>query len=106
MLVSALNVVFRDTQYVVASALTVLFWASPVLYEANKFFGDEPSTLRVAYLCNPMAGIIDSYRSVLYRGEAPDALALGLATFMTVIVGIAGFWVFWKYEREFAEYVR
>lgn len=112
MLVSALNVVYRDTRYIVESVLTVLFWISPVIYDARFSFeksvaadGTQWTLWERAYFLNPVAGILDSYRAVLFHGSAPDAYVFLTATALTLVVGAIGLRTFWIYEREFAELV-
>lgn len=111
MLVAALNVVFRDTRYVVDSLLTVLFWVSPVVYDARLgpegFLADGAwSPFERVYFLNPVAGILDSYRAVLYHGTPPDPFVLLTATIVTLLIGAIGLRTFWVFERQFAELVR
>jgi ABC-type polysaccharide/polyol phosphate export permease len=113
LLVSALNVVFRDTRYIVDSALTVLFWVSPVIYDARSRFeesvgadGTQWTLWERAYFLNPVAGILDSYRAVLFHGAAPDPFVFLTTIVLTLALGALGLWTFWRYEREFAELVR
>lgn len=109
MLAAALNVVFRDTRYIVDSLLTVLFWISPVVYDARAAFeasGGRWTAWERAYFLNPVAGILDSYRAVLFHGTAPDAFVFGVTTALVLVLGIVGLRVFWVYERDFAELIR
>lgn len=109
LMVSALNVAYRDTQYIVESAITVLFWISPVVYDASATFaasGDGISWVERSYFLNPVAGVLDSYRRILFHGTHPDWFALGAALLLTLAVGVVSLRVFWRYEREFAELVR
>lgn len=106
LLVSSLNVVYRDVQYIVDSVLTIAFWASPVLYSAQEalLHGDGHSPwLAVLYYSNPLAGILEAYRAVLFYGTSPDLLTLGAATVVTLLLGVVGVWQFWIHEREFAD---
>ena len=73
LLVSGLNVLYRDVQYLVDSLMTVLFWFSPIVYETSRLADTDP-WLRVAYYLNPLAGLFDAYRDVLYFGRSPDCL--------------------------------
>ena len=59
-LVAALNVRFRDVQYIVGSLLTVLFWASPILYEPWETLAQWPAAIRFAYTLNPTAGSVQA----------------------------------------------
>ncbi|MGE0785830.1 MAG: ABC transporter permease [Sandaracinaceae bacterium] len=67
---SVLNVVFRDTGYIVDSVLIALFWATPIVYPLSRV----PGTLHNVMLCNPMAAIIESLRVIVMEGAAPDAI--------------------------------
>ena len=109
MLVAALNVVFRDTRYLVESLLTVMFWLSPVIYDARSYLQIESGDLtwlQRAYFLNPMAGILDSYRAVLFYGTAPDPFVLGSALVLTMLLGAVGMLTFWRHERQFADLIQ
>lgn len=104
LLVAALNVTYRDVQYMIDSLMTVLFWLSPVMYEPREMAA-MPPWLSTVYWANPLAGIIDAYRAVLVRGTAPDATTLGAATAIALVVGAIGVRKFWVHERDFADLV-
>ena len=57
------------------------------------------------YFTNPIAGILEAYRNVLFYGKAPDLTTLGMAAVMTLLIGVISFRVFWKIERDFADLV-
>lgn len=105
LLVSALNVVYRDMQYIVESSLTVLFWMSPILYDAGPALASKPAWVHVAYYCNPLAGLLDSYRAVLYWGRSPALLPLGMSVVTTLALGVWGVRSFWVHEKEFADLI-
>lgn len=109
MLVAALNVVFRDTRYLVESLLTVLFWLSPVIYDARNYLqistGDL-TWLQRAYFLNPVAGTLDSYRAVLFYGTVPDPFVFGSAVVLTALIGAIGMLTFWRHERQFADLIQ
>lgn len=108
LLVSALNVVYRDVQYLVDAVLLVLFWASPIIYVARETLldvGTQSPWLAVAYYANPLAGLLEAYRAVLFFGQAPDLVTFGAATVITLAVGVFGVWQFWIHERSFADLV-
>lgn len=78
-----LQLVVRDTMHVVVAALTVLFFASPVLYRVESL----PPIIQGAARWNPIAGLIDVYRScVLGTPLAPASL-------ISCVVGVAGAWI-------------
>jgi ABC-2 type transport system permease protein len=106
LLVASLNVVYRDVQYVVDSLMVVLFWASPVIYKA---FDAQALTDRtwlfVLYYLNPLAGIFEAYRNVLFYGAAPHPDTFLLAVAVTAILGVWGMRSFWIHEKEFADLI-
>ena len=103
LLASAMHVVYRDTQYVIDSVLTVMFWLAPVIYTVGDKIKTETGLF--LYFMNPLAGILDSYRAVLYYGTAPNAYALGMAAALTLVFGVLGVWTFWRHERDFADLI-
>jgi lipopolysaccharide transport system permease protein len=107
LLVSGLNVIYRDVQYIVESVLTVAFWLCPLLYDAGPklLAHGERGWLYWLYFANPLSGIIDSYRRVLYHGQAPDVVVLAVATAITLAVGALGVRSFWKHEHAFADWI-
>ena len=105
LLVASLHVVYRDVQYIVDSVLTVLFWLSPVLYDASAILVNKPAWMFHVYYLNPVSGLLDSYRRVLYHGSPPDLYALGMAGLATLVIGVVGVRVFWVHEHEFADLI-
>lgn len=82
---SALNVQYRDVQYVVPFALQVWFFISPVAYSARLV---PAGTWRTIYALNPIVGILDGFRWTLLRGPAPGwPLAGSVVIALVVLVG-------------------
>jgi ABC-2 type transport system permease protein len=67
-LVSALNVRWRDTSHFVEIAMLVWFWANPILYPAGqvKTLLDKHSAFW-AYFLNPMATVVSSFQRAIYE---------------------------------------
>jgi ABC-type polysaccharide/polyol phosphate export permease len=105
LLVAGLNVIYRDVQYIVESVLTVAFWLCPLLYDAGKELQGKSAWLYWLYFTNPLSGILDAYRCVLYHGETPHLGAFGLATVVTLLIGVLGVRSFWKHEHAFADWI-
>jgi ABC-type polysaccharide/polyol phosphate export permease len=103
-LVSALHVKFRDVRYLVESLFVVLFWASPVIYDTARVEACG-GWVPWLYHLNPLAGIIQAYRAVLFYGTSPDPLYFGMATLITLVLGAVGVRVFWIHERSFADLI-
>ncbi len=98
-ILSAVNVYVRDTEYIVNFFVTMLFYATPVLYSLSMFNGKFSNIL----ILNPMAHIIEAYRSILYYQAWPDFNSLLLVALFSFVVMIIGYIIFRKLEKGFAE---
>jgi len=88
--VATIHVWFRDTQHVLRVALQLLFYMTPIFYEASSV----PAVLQPFYRLNPMAPMVDAYRAALIRGEWPSAarlLSLTVVAVATLVVGVTWF---------------
>jgi ABC-2 type transport system permease protein len=69
LLVSALNVRYRDTQHLLNLALLAWFWMTPIVYPGafvyNKLAVHHPWLFRL-FLINPMADIVFGFQRALY----------------------------------------
>lgn len=98
---SALNVLFRDVQYVIPLLLQVMMYLSPVVYPASMI----PPAWQPLYWLNPMAGVIAAFRWALL-GTAPPPLGLfTLSVGMTLVLLASGLVFFRRTERMFADLV-
>lgn len=87
-----LYLVVRDTLHIVTAALTVGFFASPVLYELDFL----PEVLRPWAELNPMAGILGAIRWLVLAGPVPPA---GAWISFAVVVGLAWLLAMALHER-------
>ena len=86
---SALHTRYRDIGVAMPLLLQVWFFASPVLYP----LGAVPPAWRSVYTLNPMAGIVDGFRSAVLEARTPDLAALGSSlAVVTVGLPIAYLW--------------
>jgi lipopolysaccharide transport system permease protein len=101
LLSSAVAVYKRDI--IIGIPIVMQFWlfASPVMYP----FSAVPEKWKVFYLMNPMAGFVESYRSVLVYSKIPDMSLVMSALIGTILVMVAGMFVFNKLEKRFADVV-
>jgi lipopolysaccharide transport system permease protein len=79
--VAALNVPFRDLQYIVPIVLQLGYFATPIFYDVAAL---PERALRVLSL-NPMLHVIEAYRDVLMRGEWPDWIALTVVLLVSLV---------------------
>jgi lipopolysaccharide transport system permease protein len=89
-LAATLAVFVRDTVQALGVVLTVLFYATPIVYPVSLV----PARLRPILAANPMAHLIEWYRWILLDGTHPQAagiLALSAVAIVTALVGAAVF---------------
>ena len=98
---SALNVFWRDVHFVVPLALQLWLYASPIAYPIRLV----PPQWSFAYRLNPMAGIVEGYRSVVLRASPPDWGLLGMAAAVSAAVLLSGYAYFKRAEPEFADVI-
>lgn len=96
----ALNVFYRDVRHIIALVMQVWFYATPIIYPVSTV----PQKLVPFYFLNPMAGIIEAYRSVLFEQVFPGFHFL-YSALVSFIVFIFGFWFFKRVEFQFADVV-
>lgn len=95
----AINVYVRDVEYIVNFLVTMLFYGTPILYSMTMF----PDKIRWLLSLNPMAHIIEAYRSILYYQTWPDFNTLFIVAIFSFIIMVLGYIVFRKLEKGFAE---
>jgi lipopolysaccharide transport system permease protein len=76
LLVSALQVRYRDVGLAMPLILQVWMFATPVLYPLAAARHALSPPLYVLYLLNPMVGIVDTFRGALVLHQMPDLQAL------------------------------
>lgn len=96
---AAVNVWFRDTQYFLKVGLQLLFFMTPIFYEARTI----PERYRSLYALNPMVGLVEGYRDVIVRGVLPPLQSwLTLAGFSTALL-LLGLYAFKRSSLHFAD---
>jgi lipopolysaccharide transport system permease protein len=86
---SALSVRYRDARYVLPFLLQIWLFITPVAYPASMV----PGRWRLIYALNPMATVVEGFRSSLLGTPAPGAMAIiaVAAVAATLSAGIAYF---------------
>lgn len=99
--VAALNLFYRDIQYLLNLILLLWMYITPVMYPIEMI----PEKYRFIMSLNPMAVIVNAYRQVLLSGSGPNLYSLTIAGLISILVFMSGFIIFKKLEGEFADYV-
>lgn len=95
----ALNVFYRDVQFIWQVLLQIGFYATPILYTIDVF----PKNLQRFILLNPIARILNSARdTIIYSSPAKteDLLFMVLSSIVFLLVGYI---IFIRFEPRFAE---
>lgn len=109
-LFSTLNVFYRDTLMILDVGLLAWFFLTPVFYSmeiipsSKIVLGYEIAVHRLVRWLNPMASLIDAYRTILYGSTngappGPPALDFLLRTSVTAAIVL---WIGWLVFRRFS----
>ena len=99
LILSSLNVIYRDVSHFVEVAFMAWIYLTPVIYQMDLI----PAKIRPLMYLNPMTLVLNSIRACLYENRFPSVkvvLALAVVAFVFLWVG---FKVFNKLQRRFAE---
>lgn len=96
---SALYVLRRDLAALLPLGLQVWMFLSPVVYPVTVI----PEQYRTLYMLNPMAMILEAYRSAMFLGTLPAPGLVIPAVTVACLVLVTGYVYFKKVELRFAD---
>ena len=105
LLVSALNVFFRDLQHLITIIMMVWFFGTPIIYPLSMV----PERYQFIIKINPMTIYAAYYRNIFYYVKYPEGAGFPSAPETLIAVGITlliffiGYFTFKKLEPRFAE---
>ena len=111
---AAINVYYRDVGAALPVLLSLLMYASPVIYPLDlvkdkllvqQAAGDQSNVLYTLYTLNPMAGIIDSFQNVVLRSQPPDFQAMLPGMILVAIALPISYLFFKRAESYFADVI-
>lgn len=106
LMLSVLNVYFRDTQHLVAILTQFWFYATPIVYPiqlVEEAARDEAFPIVGLYELNPMVRFVEIYRNLLYDLRLPAALDVAYVGAVSAVTLVAGYLVFRRLEPNLAE---
>jgi ABC-type polysaccharide/polyol phosphate export permease len=102
LILSALMVHFRDLRDILSNVLTLWFFSTPIIYSMKEAPGLGKQVLDL----NPMTHLIVSYQEILFF---PGAIGhwkwLLLMGALSILLFLAGYWIFDRLRDSFAESV-
>jgi lipopolysaccharide transport system permease protein len=101
LVLSALNVSYRDIRYAVPFVLQLWLWATPVAYPG----GVIPHKYKILYTANPMTGVVEGYRWALLGTERVQTTHLLISIVTALVLLVGGAVYFARAERAFADVI-
>jgi lipopolysaccharide transport system permease protein len=100
LILSALNVSFRDVKYAVPFLIQMGLFVSPVIYPLSYV----PARFRMLLGLNPMSGMIAGFRQSVLGGST-DWELVGTSFAICTSLFVAGLFIFRRMERRFADVI-
>jgi len=101
MILAALNVRYRDFQYIIPFLLQVWLYASPVIYSVQIV----PQKFLFWYYLNPMSGFLDVFRFAVTGQTTFSWLGFGWSSLCAIAIFGIGTGIFRSVEQGFADYI-
>ncbi len=98
---SALNVLYRDVQYVIPFLVQLWMFVSPVIYPIDEI---PAGALRIAFSLNPMTGVIGGFRWALLGQQFPGGY-MWISIGAVIVLFVGGLFYFKRMEHMLADVV-
>jgi lipopolysaccharide transport system permease protein len=103
LIVSSVNVYFRDTEHILTIAMLAWFFLTPVIYPISLMTEKFGSAVQHLFFLNPMTGIITAYRSVLLSEPIPGGSMILVSFAVAWTIPLVGVAIFQKLQVKFAD---
>ncbi len=101
MMMAALVPFFPDLRIIIGNVLMLLFFLSGVFFSIDKI----PEQYREYLFLNPMAGLIDAYRSILIGSGPPPLDRMAIIALLGILLIVIASWLMRRYDRRYARRV-
>lgn len=98
-IIASLTTRYRDLGVLVTFGLQLWMYATPVVYPASRI----PGKLQWIMMLNPMAPIVECFRSIWLGGGRVTAAQIGAGTGITALILAVGLIVFHRAQRSFMD---
>jgi lipopolysaccharide transport system permease protein len=98
---SALNVLYRDVNYILPFLTQLWVLVTPVAYSSEVV----PEQWRLLYALNPMVGVVEGFRWALLGTETGPGIHMVLSVVISLVLLVTGMYYFRRMERTFADMV-
>ena len=103
LLLSALNVKYRDIGIVLPVIIQLWMYVSPVLYPSRLVY-ERLGQWGWVYSLNPLVGILDGFRAAIFGGSV-NPFSLGVSVVATLALLVYSAYAFRRVERSFADVI-
>jgi lipopolysaccharide transport system permease protein len=98
---SALNVNYRDINYVLPFMTQLWFFLTPIVYPSSLL----AANFQLVYALNPMVGVVNGFRWVLLGIDYGLPVTFLISSVVAVLMLISGLFYFRRMERTFADMI-
>ena len=100
-LFAAIGVFIKDTQFLSALLVQLLFYATPIIYPLALV----PENFRDILLFNPLTHIVEMFRQVVLLGQIPMISTWLSLLLACLLVSVVGYYLFNRMKPEFADVI-
>lgn len=101
LLLSSINVFFKDMKHFYSVMLLVVMYMTPIFYPVSII----PDQYLVLFWLNPLYPVVEIFRDIVMYGSMPDPTMHLLSIVYAVIYWIFGLFVFYKCQDKFIYYL-
>jgi lipopolysaccharide transport system permease protein len=101
MIISALTTKYRDFNYLITFGVSLLMYATPVIYPVNSLSPKYQGWV----LANPLSGIVETFRYAWLGSGSFSYSSLLYSAFCMLVLLITGTLIFNKVEKSFMDTV-
>ena len=102
LLVSAITPFVPDFKHVVPQLLQITFYGSGVIFNASMIPKEYLPLLKL----NPLFNCFEAYKNVIVFGRPPDFETLFISLTVGICLGLAGFFMLFKFDKEYPKLLR
>jgi lipopolysaccharide transport system permease protein len=99
LIISSLNVYFRDLEHIMGIVIMAWFYLTPIVFTSSMI----PKEIKIFFNFNPMKIIIESFQNIFFYNKIPNLFELSIVAVFSVVFLNFAFFVFRKLSRNFAE---
>ncbi|WP_317897491.1 ABC transporter permease [Aurantibacillus circumpalustris] len=103
---ATINVKFRDIKFIVPVMIQFGMYVTPVIFSSAYYLERIPTSLHWLFCLNPMVGVIDGFKYCLFGDVITyHYIYFFLSIFSSFLFLFIGVKYFYKFERNFVDYI-